>query len=101
MTPDQGEIWWAETEDKRRPVLVVSRSEVIPALRWIIVAPITKTIRHIPSEVRVGLRNGLPIESVATFDNLQPIRRSFLTERVGSVTDRWEICRALSAVADC
>ncbi|NNF64105.1 MAG: type II toxin-antitoxin system PemK/MazF family toxin [Acidimicrobiia bacterium] len=94
-------MWWAETEDKRRPVLVVTRSGVIPALKWIMVAPITKTIRDIPTEVRAGLRNGLPVESVATIDNLQPIHRSFLTERVGSVTDRWEICRALSALADC
>lgn len=101
VTPTQGDIWWAETENKRRPVLVVTRSGVIPALTWIVVAPITKTIRQIPTEVRVGRRNGLPVESVATFDNLQPIRRSFLTERVGAVTDRWEICRALSAVADC
>lgn len=100
MTPTQGDIWWAETDDKRRPVLVVMRTQVISSLNWIVVAPITKTIRDIPTEVRVGRRNGLPIESVATFDNLQPIRRSLLTDRVGSVTDRWKTCRAPS-VADC
>jgi hypothetical protein len=38
-----------------------------------------------------------------SLDNLQPIRRTFLTERVGglSVEDRNEICRALAALADC
>lgn len=35
-------------------------------------------------------------------DNMQPIRRSYLTERVGELgPDRTEICRALRALADC
>lgn len=38
-SPRQGELWWAEAEDKRRPVLVVTSSEAIPVLAWIIVAP--------------------------------------------------------------
>lgn len=101
VTPLQGEVWWAEAEDKRRPVLVVTRSVAIPALRWLIVAPITRTIRDIPTEVRVGIAEGLPDESVAAFDNLQPIRVTFLTERAGAIADRWAICRALSAMADC
>ena len=102
MIPRQGEIWWAEAEDKRRPVLVVTRSEAIPVLGWIVVAPVTRTIRGIPTEVPVGPGEGLPIDSVASFDNLQPIRRSFLAQRVGAlVSPRAEICRALGALADC
>lgn len=103
MTPAQGEIWWAEAEDKRRPVLVVTRSEAVPVLQRIIVAPITRTIRHIPSEVALGPAHGLAADCVASFDNLQPIRRSFLTERVGQlgVDERQEICRALRAFSDC
>ena len=49
MIPAQGELWWAEAEDKRRPVLVVSRSEAIPVLTWIIVAPVTRTVRDAAS----------------------------------------------------
>ncbi len=41
--PAQGEVWWAEAQDKRRPVLVVTRSDAVPALTWIIVAPVTRT----------------------------------------------------------
>ena len=102
-TPSQGEIWWAESEDKRRPVLVVTRGDAIPVLTWIIVAPVTRTVRHIPTEVRLGTRHGLPDDCVASFDNLQPIRRSFLTERVGQlqVDEVDEICRALAALANC
>ncbi len=103
MTPSQGEIWWAEAKDKRRPVLVVTRSDAVPVLSWIIVAPVTRTIRQIPTEVRLGVGQGLPDDCVASFDNLQPIRRSFLTERAGElqIEELDEICRALRALADC
>jgi mRNA interferase MazF len=102
-TPAQGEIWWAEAEDKRRPVLVVTRSEAIPVLTWVVVAPVTSTVRRIPTEVSLGSAEGLPRECAAAFDNVQPIRRSFLTERVGRLAAerRVEICRALDALADC
>jgi mRNA interferase MazF len=101
--PAQGEIWWAEAEDKRRPVLVVSRSEAVPVLTWIVVAPVTRTVRGIPTEVALGAAQGLREECVASFDSLQPIRRSFLTERVGGLGpgERAELCRALRAFADC
>lgn len=100
--PRQGEIWWAEAEDKRRPVLVVTRSEAIPVLTWILVAPVTRKIRGIGTEVSLGLQEGLPVDSAASFDNLQPIRRSFLTDRVGELgARRVEICRSLSSLADC
>lgn len=102
VTPAQGEIWWAEAEDKRRPVLVLTRSEAIPVLTWVIVAPVTRTIRGIPTEVALDTDDGLPVPCVAAFDNLQPIRKTFLTELVGSVRQRRsEICRALGALADC
>jgi mRNA interferase MazF len=98
--PAQGEIWWAEAEDKRRPVLVVTRSDAIPVLTWIVVAPVTRTIRNIPTEVALGADQGLAESCVATFDNMQPIRRSFLTDRLGVASPR-EVCRALRAFADC
>lgn len=101
--PAQGEVWWAEAEDKRRPVLVVTRSEAISVLTWLIAAPVTRTVRGIPTEVTLGADEGLPALCAASFDNLQPIRRSFLTERVGRLDDarRIDIWRALSALADC
>ena len=101
--PLQGDVWWAEAEDKRRPVLVVTRSEAVPVLTWLVVAPVTRTIRDIPTEVQLGADEGLPETCAATFDNIQPIRRSFLTERVGRLneTRRAELCRALAALADC
>ncbi len=101
--PAQGEIWWAEAEDKRRPVLVVTRSDAIGVLTWIVIAPVTRTVREIPTEIALGPEHGLPDECVAAFDNLQPIRRTLLTQRVGRlrVNEHGEICRALQALSDC
>jgi mRNA interferase MazF len=101
--PRQGEVWWAEAEDKRRPVLVVSRSEAAAVLTWLIVAPVTRSVRAIPTHLPLGLEEGLDIPCAASFDSLQPIRRSFLTRRVGGLDParRPELCGALRALADC
>lgn len=101
--PRQGEIWWAEAEDKRRPVLVVTRSEAIPVLSWLVAAPVTRTVRGIATEVALGPDEGLSTACAASFDNLQPVGRSLLTTRAGTLDParRGEICRALDALADC
>ncbi len=103
LSPKQGEIWWAETEDTRRPVLVITRTRAVPVLSWIVVAPVTRTIRSIPTEIPLGEPNGLPAECCASFDNLQPMSRRLLTDRVGALGPgaATEICRALEALADC
>jgi mRNA interferase MazF len=103
VTPAQGEIWWAETEErKRRPVLIVTRSHAIPVLNAILVAPVTRTVRNVSTEIPLDDQVGLRDPCVASFDNLQRISRSDLTQRVGALTHpSREICRALSALADC
>ena len=102
VNPRQGDIWWAEAQDKRRPVLVVTRSEAIPALTWILVAPLTRTVRDIPTEIPLDEDHGVDRSCAASFDNLQPIRKTFLTSRIGSLPfPRQAICRTLAAVADC
>lgn len=101
-TARQGEIWWAETEDKRRPVLVVTRTEAVEVLTSIVVAPVTRTVRDIPTEIPLGKPEGLPVECAASFDNLQRMSRSSLAQRTGDLgMRREEICQALRALADC
>ncbi len=100
--PRQGEVWWAEAEGMRRPVLVVTRSEAIAVLNRIVVAPVTRTIRGIPTEVPLDTSDGLPEPCVASFDNVQPVPKRLLTDRVGAIDSRrLVICAALSALADC
>ncbi len=100
----QSELWLMETPNrKRRPVLIVSRDEVIPVLNNVVVAPVTTTIRAIPTCVPVGPDEGIDHESVATFDNLAAVPKSVLTVRLGSlgVGGRRQICDALDAMANC
>lgn len=88
---------------KRRPVLVVSRDEVIPVLNNIIIAPVTSTIRSIPTCIPVGVDEGIDHDSVATFDNLVVVPKSVLRRRLGQlgVGGRQQICSALDAMANC
>jgi mRNA interferase MazF len=101
--PEQGELWWAEAEDRRRPVLIVTPTQVVPVLTRIVVAPVTRTIRNIPSEVPRGPEDGLHDECVASFDSIQPIAKSYLVSRIGPATEvrRKAMCQAMAAVSDC
>ena len=101
-TPAQADIWWAESETMRRPVLVVTRDSAIPVLTAIVVAPITSTVRGIPTEIPLGPEQGLPRSCAASFDNLLPVRKSWLTQRIGALEHRsYEICDAMAALTDC
>lgn len=100
----QAEVWLLETPNaKRRPVLVVSRNEVIPVVNNVVVAPVTSTIRDIPSCIPIGRDHGIDHESVATFDNLTAVPKSVLTTRLGTLGagGRRQICDALAAMANC
>lgn len=89
-------------EDKRRPVLVVTRTDAAAVLNRLAIAPVTRTVRGIPTEIVLGPEQGLADECVASFDNLQPISRRLLTQRAGALDlHSREICRALAAMADC
>ncbi len=100
--PEQGDVWWAEAEDKRRPVLVVTRSAAIPVLTRLVVAPVSRTVRGIPTEIGLGPDEGLSSDCAASFDNLQTILRSALTERAGALGPRHhELCATLRTLADC
>jgi mRNA interferase MazF len=104
VTPAQGEVWWAEAPEMGvRPVLVVTRDQAIPVLRTVLVAPITRTVRGIPTEIELGPDDGLREVCAATFDNLQPVPTWSLRDRAAPSTAarRGEICQRLSALADC
>ena len=104
MVIAQGDIWLLETPNqKRRPVLVITRDEAIPVLDNLVVAPLTSTLRTIPTCVPIGPDHGIDRDSVASFDNLAVIPKSLLTTHLGSLgaAGRHEICAAIAALADC
>lgn len=101
----RGEIWHYAfgTPDKRRPVLVLSRQDVIGLLHTVMVAPITSTIRGAPSEVAVGVAEGLKHDSAVNLDHVQTVEQSRLVKRVGeaSATTMRDVCRALAIAIGC
>ncbi len=102
--PGRGEIWWGEAPDaKGRPYLVITRDEAIPVLRAILVAPVTRTIRRIPTEVLLGPDEGLPTECAAALDATTAFPRAMLVRRIGTLvpTRIHELCDALTAATDC
>lgn len=100
----QGDLWLMEPPNgKRRPVLIVSRNEAIPVLNNVVVAPVTSTVRAIPTCIPVGPDEGIDYESVATFDNLAAVPKAVLSIHLGSLgpDGRNRLCDALTALADC
>ncbi len=72
--------------DKTRPVLVLTRAAGLIALNAATVAPITRTIRGIRSEVLVGEPEGLTEPSVIKLDALQTVPHERLGRYVGSLS---------------
>ncbi len=104
MVIAQGDIWLLEPPNaKRRPVLVVTRNEGIGVLNNVVVAPLTGSVRSIPTCIPMGPEQGVDRESAATFDNIACVPKSLLTVRLGSLgpAGRLQICSAFDALADC
>jgi mRNA interferase MazF len=102
---NRGEVWRYRfsSPDKIRPVLVLSRQEVIGLLHTVMVAPITSTIRGAPSEVAVGVREGLKHESAVNLDHVQTVERARLLGYLGHLGPEKmrQVCRALSVAVGC
>jgi mRNA interferase MazF len=100
----RGDVWWHEPPDeKRRPVLILTREEAVAALNKLVVAPATGTIRGIPSEVPVGPEDGMPQERAISLDNTTLVRKALLTERITTLGPEKmdQICRALDYATSC
>lgn len=101
----RGEIWSYrfKSPDKRRPVLVLSRPEVIPLLHTVMVAPVTSTRRGAPSEVNVGVDEGLKHDSAINLDHVQTVEQERLVGFVGtlSAAKMQQVCRALGVATGC
>ena len=98
----QGEIWLAEIPGKTRPVLVITRTTALGVVRYVTVAPITSTIRDLPSHLVLGKGEGLHHVCAANFDDLHTLPKAYLVRRLGDLGSRQhELCAALRASADC
>src|SRR5580704_14794220 len=87
--------------DKERPVLILTRELVRPHLTRVTVAPITRTVRGLSTEVSVGKDNGLDHESVVSCDNILTVPTSTLGPRIGHLQPAQELELAESIRAAC
>jgi mRNA interferase MazF len=86
----RGDICWYtfKTPDKKRPVLILTRDSAITVLNAVTVAPITSTIRSIPTEVVLTEEDGLPETCAANFDNLQTVPKGNIGDRISHLTTK-------------
>src|SRR3982751_1969807 len=101
----RGQIWQFSftRPDKRRPVLILTRTEVIDLLHTVMVAPITSSIRGAPSEVIVGIEEGLKHESAVNLDHVQTVEKARLKRFVGTLAPQKmnAVCHALAIATGC
>ena len=78
-----GEIRWYKfrAPDKKRPILILSRDSILEYLGEVTVAPITTTVRDIPSEVFLSRDQGMPRDCAINFDHIQTVSKG----KVGSL----------------
>jgi mRNA interferase MazF len=93
----RGEIRWYRfaSPDKKRPVLILTRSSILDYLGEVTIAPITTTVRDIPSEVLLTEEDGMPRTSAVNLDHLQTVPK----EKIGGLvttlsTDRMDEIRS-------
>ena len=101
----RGEIRYADAGGGfgRRPVLIVTATEIIPALNAVTCAPITTSLRGIPTRIRLGPEEGLREASEGVCDSLVTLRKSDIdTARTGFLDEAriGELDRAIARALD-
>lgn len=83
--------------------MVLTRQRVLSLLDTAMVAPVTSTVRGLPSEVPVGTEEGLKHDSAVNLDHVQTVDQSRLHAYVGALSTgkMRQVCRALAVAAGC
>jgi mRNA interferase MazF len=79
----RGEIRWYKFKapDKNRPVLILTRDYILEYLGEVTVAPITSTVREIPSEIFLTQQDGMTKDCAINFDHIQTVSKT----KIGSL----------------
>jgi mRNA interferase MazF len=79
----RGDVRWYKFEkpDKSRPVVVLTRNSIIPHIGEVTIAPVTSTVRDIPSEVLLDKVDGVPRECAVNCDHMQTVAKA----KIGSL----------------
>ncbi len=85
----RGEIRWYtfKTPDKKRPVLILTRNSILDVLGEVTIAPLTSTIRQIPSEVILSAEDGLPKVCAVNLDHVQTVAKAKIGPFITALSD--------------
>lgn len=100
----RGEVYWAEHPDwGRRPAVVMTRDGALGVLNEVFVVLATTVIRGLPTEVEVGVEDGLPRECVLNVDHVDVVAKGHLGVRIAtlSASKLEAVCRALDFATGC
>ena len=83
-----GEIRWYKfiLPDKKRPIIILTRDSVLEYLGEVTIAPITTTVRNIPSEVFLSKADGMPWDCAVNCDHLQTVSKLKIGPLITSLT---------------
>jgi len=99
-----GEIRWYKflAPDKKRPILILTRDSVLEYLGEVTIAPITTTVRDIPSEVFLTTVDGMPRDCAVNCDHLQTVSKSKIGTFITALpqTKMLEVGRAIRFALD-
>ena len=84
----RGEIRWYKfkSPDKRRPVVILTRDSILEYLGEVTIAPITSTIRDIPSEVLLTHEEGMHKDCVINCDHIQTVSKNKIGSTITTLT---------------
>ena len=84
----RGEVRWYKFQqpDKKRPVLILTRDSVLGYLGEVTIAPITSTIRDIPSEVVLTRYDGMRKDCAINCDHIQTVSKGKIGALVTTLT---------------
>ena len=84
----RGEIRWYKfkSPDKKRPVVILTRNSILEYLGEVTVAPITSTIRDIPSEVLLTSKDGMKKNCAINCDHIQTVTKNKIGSTITTLT---------------
>lgn len=100
----RGEVWWYEPPlEKSRPVLILTRDDVITRSLDVVAMPATGVPRHWLTEVEIGKADGMPTTSFLVAENTLSAEKVFLIKPMTELgaAKMGEVCRALAVATGC
>lgn len=84
----RGEVRWYKFKhpDKKRPIVILTRNSILEYLGEVTIAPVTSTIRDIPSEVLLSRLDGMHNDCAINCDHIQTVSKSNVGSLITSLS---------------